>query len=237
VVIKISLTSTIRWSGSSDRAAGSFRRKRRVSRNDKSFRVSSPVSATSERTDSLRSGERSLDSSVLGRKDGYDRKSLPRRNWLYKIGSAPGSYTCLLRMQTSSPNARKPHESARRVDVPPTRTVCTDIHGAVLPIPAEISVRARLRACSRAGFKKSRDTRGALGGRSNRNAAQTPPPFRPRERNRPCERRSFVSSLGSADGNSRSITERGGYASPSLIERTESRAISAAVLITRKIPR
>jgi len=110
----------------------------------------------SERTDSLRSGERSLDSSVLGRKDGYDRKSLPRQNWLYKIGSAPGSYTCLLRMQTSSPNARKPHESARRVDVPPTRTVSTDIHGAVLPIPAEISVRARLRACSRAGFKKSR---------------------------------------------------------------------------------
>lgn len=44
----------------------------------------------------------------LGRKDGYDRKSLPRRNWLYKIGSAPGSYTCLLRMQTSSLNARKP---------------------------------------------------------------------------------------------------------------------------------
>jgi len=76
VVIKISLTSTIRSSGPSDRAAGSFRRKRRVSRNDKSFRVSPPVSATNERTDSLRSGERSLDSSVLGRKDGYDRKSL-----------------------------------------------------------------------------------------------------------------------------------------------------------------
>lgn len=66
---------------------------------------------------------------ALGRKDGYDRKSLPRRNWLYKIGSAPGSYSCLLRMQTSSPNARKPHESALRVfSARPQRerTVSTD---------------------------------------------------------------------------------------------------------------
>lgn len=82
-----------------------------------SERASEPIPVNRQRSPGSRG--------ALGRKDGYDRKSLPRRNWLYKIGSAPGSYTCLLRMQTSSPNARKPHESAARVDAP-TRTVSTD---------------------------------------------------------------------------------------------------------------
>lgn len=79
---------------------------------------------------------------ALGRKDGYDRKSLLRRNWLYKIGSAPGSYSCLLRMQTSSPNARKPHESALRVfSARPQREDRFHWYTAVLSIPTEISSR------------------------------------------------------------------------------------------------
>lgn len=86
--------------------------------------VSSGDGRTSERADSGEPGEESGLAEVSA-EDGYDRKSLPRRNWLYKIGSAPGSYTCLLRMQTSSPNAREPHESAPRLDAP-TRTVSTD---------------------------------------------------------------------------------------------------------------
>lgn len=92
---------------------------------------SPPVSAVaSERADSGEEpGEEPWTRGALGRKDGYDRKSLPRRNWLYKIGSAPGSYTCLLRMQTSSPNACKPHESAlleSRRGPNERRTVSTD---------------------------------------------------------------------------------------------------------------
>lgn len=90
------------------------------------FSLVSSDERASERAKRFRwTGRRVGDRGGLGRKDGYDRKSLPRRNWLYKIGSAPGSYTCLLRMQTSSPNAREPHESAPRLDAP-TRTVSTD---------------------------------------------------------------------------------------------------------------
>lgn len=106
----------IRSSGSIDRPEGS------VSVENLEFHVMisrsrSPLVSTvaSERASEpipAKNRERSrggLRGASLGRKDGYDRKSLPRRNWLYKIGSAPGSYSCLLRMQTSSPNACKPH--------------------------------------------------------------------------------------------------------------------------------
>jgi len=93
---------------------------------------------TSERASWFRwTGRGAKARGVLGRKDGYDRKSLPRRNWLYKIGSAPGSYTCLLQMQTSSPNAREPHESAPRLGA--SNEDRFHWYTTVLSIPAEIS--------------------------------------------------------------------------------------------------
>lgn len=134
----VNIDDSFEWS---DRPLGG---KSLGSRNDKPFAITRQFLRlqTSEPIPAKKiPGEEPWTRGALGRKAGYDRKSLPRRNWLYKIGSAAGSYTCLLRMQTSSPNACKPHESTlleSRRGPNVWRTVPTDTR-AVLSIAAEIS--------------------------------------------------------------------------------------------------
>lgn len=112
-------------------------------------RSPSVSAVANERADSGEEpGEEPWTRGALGRKDGYDRKSLPRRNWLYKIGSAPGSYTCLLRMQTSSPNACKPHAPPSLGEAPTRGGPFPLIHGRALDSRRDISRSACLRRCA-----------------------------------------------------------------------------------------